>query len=144
MIGGRDSPLLNGSIQLSVNERRKSMAAQDTCCTIVPYFKVAGGKLRVFKEVCEQLVEKSRSEAKCLYYGFSFDGDQAHCREGYADADGLLAHLENVGALLQEALQVAEISRLEVHGPESELNKLREPLAGLKPQFFTLECGFRR
>jgi predicted nucleotide-binding protein len=25
-----------------------------------------------------------------------------------------------------------------------ELDKLREPLAGLKPQFFTLEYGFRR
>ncbi len=120
------------------------MAAQDTCCTIVPYFKVTGGNMQVFKEVCEKLVEKSRSEAKCLYYGFSFDGDQAHCREGYVDADGLLAHLENVGPLLQEALQLAEISRLEVHGPESELKKLREPLAGLKPQFFTLEYGFRR
>ena len=24
----------------------------------------------------------------------------AHCREGYADAEGVLAHLENVGELL--------------------------------------------
>ena len=38
----------------------------------------------------------------------------------------------------------SEITRLEVHGPESELDKLREPLAALNPQFFTLEYGFRR
>jgi len=55
-----------------------------------------------------------------------------------------LAHLENVGSLLEEALKISELTRLEVHGPEEELAKLREPLAGLKPQFFTLEYGFRR
>lgn len=60
------------------------------------------------------------------------------------NAAGLLAHLENVGALLEEAFKIAEITRLEVHGPEAELDKLREPLAGLNPQFFTLEFGFRR
>ncbi len=30
------------------------------------------------------------------------------------DAEGLLAHLENVGALLQEALTLSDIERLEV------------------------------
>jgi len=120
------------------------MATQDKCCTIVPYFKVHSGKLEAFKTLCEQFVEKTDAEPKCLYYGFSFDGDQVHCREGYEDAGGLLAHLENVGDLLQEALKIADITRLEVHGPEEELSKLREPLAELKPQFFTLEYGFRR
>ena len=37
-----------------------------------------------------------------------------------------------------------ELTRLEIHGPEEELAKLREPLAHLKPQFFVLEYGFRR
>jgi quinol monooxygenase YgiN len=120
------------------------MAAQDKCCTIVPYFKVSSGKLDSFKELCEKFVEKTNSEPKCLYYGFSFDGDLAHCREGYADADGLLTHLDSVGTLLEEALKISELARLEVHGPEEELAKLREPLAKLKPQFFTLEYGFRR
>jgi hypothetical protein len=56
----------------------------------------------------------------------------------------MLTHLENVGALLQEALKIAEITRLEVHGPDAELTKLRGPLAAFKPQFFTLEYGFRK
>ena len=119
------------------------MAPQDKCCTIVPYFKIKDGKTKEFKKLGEQMVAKSKEEAKCLYYGFSFNGDEAHCREGYQDADGLLVHLENVGALLGEALQIADITRLEVHGPEQELAKLREPLAGLNPRFFVLEIGFR-
>jgi len=52
--------------------------------------------------------------------------------------------LENVGGLLEEALKIADITRLEIHGPAQELEKLREPLADLDPQFFTLELGFRR
>jgi quinol monooxygenase YgiN len=124
--------------------KRSPMATADTLCTIVPYFKAHADKLDDFKKLCTQLVEKANEEPKCLYYGYTFNGDQAHCREGYVDADAVLAHLENIGPLLQEALKVADITRLEVHGPEAELAKLREPMAGLNPQFFTLECGFRR
>lgn len=120
------------------------MSVKDKCCTIAPYFKVSAGKLDEFKKLCEQFVAKTKQEAKCLYYGFSFDGSQAHCREGYEDAEGLLAHLQNIGALLEQSLKIAELTRLEIHGPEEELAKLREPLAHLKPQFFVLEYGFRR
>ena len=110
----------------------------------MPYFKVQNGKLGAFKEICEQLVAKTSKEPKCLYYGVSFNGGQAHCREGYEDADGVLAHLVNVGYLLQEALKIAELKRIEIHGPEDEVAKLREPLAEMQPRFFTLEYGFRR
>ncbi len=119
------------------------MTTQDTCCTIVPYFKVKSGQLEAFKELVKEFVKKTKAEADCLYYGFTFNGDQAHCREGYKDAAGLLLHLDSVGALLEEALKISDITQLEVHGPEEELAKLREPLAGLNPQFFTLELGFR-
>ncbi|WDN88897.1 hypothetical protein BuS5_01865 [Desulfosarcina sp. BuS5] len=120
------------------------METQDKCCTIVPYFKIQNGKLEAFKELCEKLIQKTFKEPECLYYGFSFDGYEAHCREGYADAEGLLTHLENVGSLLEEVLKIADITRLEIHSTEEELAKLREPLADLKPQFFTMEYGFRR
>jgi len=120
------------------------MATQDTCCSIVPYFKAHAGKLDAFRALCERFVSKTSSEPKCLYYGFSFDGDQIHCREGYADAEGALAHIENVGALLQEALTLADLLRLEIHGPEQELAKLRDTFAPFNAQFFVLEYGFRR
>ncbi len=120
------------------------MATQDRCCTIVPYFRAHAGKLDEFKGLCEKFVEKTKQEPKALYYGFSFEGEEIHCREGYEDAQGLLTHLENVGSLLSEALKISDITRLEVHGPAEELAKLRGPLESLKPRFFTLEYGFRR
>ena len=120
------------------------MPTLDTCCTINPYFRVAEGKLAKFRELADQCVARTRDEPLCLYYGFSFDGDVAFCREGYVNADGLLHHLGNVGQILQEVFRIADIVRVEVHGPEAELAKLRAPLAQLNPQFFTLESGFRR
>ncbi|RMF22687.1 MAG: hypothetical protein D6756_10095 [Cyanobacteria bacterium J083] len=116
----------------------------DKCCTIYPYFQVKPGKLADFKKLCQRLIEQTQKEPKCLYYGFSFAGDLVHCREGYEDAEGLLAHLNNVDSLLAEALNLAELTRLEIHACETELAKLREPLAHLKPKFFTLAYGFRR
>lgn len=122
------------------------MATQDKCCSIAPYFRVSEGQLEAFKQLCDQFVEQTNRESKCLYYGFSFDGDQVHCREGYEDAEGLLTHLENVSSLFEEALKISELTRLEIHGSEEELAKLREALSNLKPQpqFFTLKYGFRR
>lgn len=61
------------------------------------------------------------------------------CREAYESAEGLLAHLDNVGALLAEMLKMADLTRVEVHGPAAELEKLKAPLAHLNPKWFTLE-----
>jgi hypothetical protein len=120
------------------------MSIDDRCCTIVPYFQVSVDQLDAFKSLCRRFVERTASEEGCLYYGFAFKGTVVFCREGYSGADAVLAHLANVGPLLDEALRMATILRLEIHGPESELAKLRGPLASLNPDYYVLECGFRR
>ena len=92
------------------------MATQDTTVTIVPYFKVRAGKIQELKALCERLVEKTKTEPSCLYYGFSFNGDIVFCSEGYEDAHAVLAHLQNVGALLGELPNLIHFVRFEVHG----------------------------
>jgi quinol monooxygenase YgiN len=120
------------------------MELTDPSCTLAPYFKIHDGKLDQFRSLGEQLVEKTAQESKCLHYGFSFNGLQAHCREGYSDAEGVLAHLKSVDALLSQLLKIAEVTRLEIHAPAAEIDKLREPLSAFNPDFFTMEIGFRR
>jgi quinol monooxygenase YgiN len=117
------------------------MLKTDTCCSLAPYFEVNDGQLDAFKALGRQFVERTRTEPGCVHYAFSFSGNIAHCREGYDDAGALLAHLENVGALLQQALKIAKIVRLEVHAPAAELAKLKTPMAGLNPQWFELDGG---
>ena len=121
------------------------MFNSDTCCTLVPYFKINDGQLDAFKALGPKFIEKTKNEAGCMHYAFSFDGHNAHCREGYDNAEAILTHLDNVGEILGEALKLSELARLEVHAPAAELDKLREPLAELNPQFFVLEAnGIRR
>ncbi len=120
------------------------MALEDKVCTLVPYFTVQDGKLDEFKALGEQMVERTKNETGVRFYGFSFAGQRAHCREGYDDAAGVLAHLENVDALLKQALGIASLDLLELHGPADELAKLQGPLAALNPTYFTMETGFRR
>jgi len=120
------------------------MATQDTCCSVSPYFQINPGKAAVFRAICEKYVEWSSREPGCLYYGFSFDGDLAHCREGFVDADALIAHIYNLRPILHEMGEVSSLVRIEVHGQEAELAKLKEPLAGLNPQYFVLEFGYRK
>jgi quinol monooxygenase YgiN len=120
------------------------MFTPDTCCTLVPYFEVQDGQLDAFKALAQKLVAKTRMEPGCMHYAFSFSGNVAHCREGYADAAALLAHGQNVAELLGQALKIAKIVRFEVHAPQAEIDKLRGPMASRNPQFFALEPGIRR
>ena len=104
-----------------------------------PYFKVHPGKMEMFKAGLPAFQKKTATEKGNLFYGFSSQGDEVFCREGYVDAAGLLTHLDNVGALLAEALKISELIRLEIHGPAAELEKLKGPLAHLKPAWFVME-----
>ena len=120
------------------------MHKTDACCTLVPYFQINDGQVEAFKALGPQFVARTRTEPGCVHYAFSYNGSQAHCREGYDNAEALLAHLDNVGALLGEALKIASLVRLEVHGPAAELAKLHGPMTALNPQYFELADGIRR
>lgn len=109
--------------------------------TLAPYFKIQSGKLEEFLSLMPAFVERTATEPSCIYYDFFRNEDIAFCREAYVGAAGILAHLDNVGDLLDKFLAISELIRLEVHGPVEEIEKLREPLAALKPDFFVREIG---
>lgn len=112
--------------------------------SIHPYFKVKPGKMAEAKEVLARFVEATTSESTNLYYDFTINGDLIFCREAYVGAQGLLDHVSNIGLILAEFLMIADVARLEVHGSAVELDKLRGPLADLKPEFYVFECGVPR
>src|SRR5881392_4041078 len=104
-----------------------------------PYFKVHPGKLDAIKAMLPQFTARTATEKAMLLYEFSWNGDEVFCREGYTDAEGVLAHLDNVGAMLAEWLKISDLIRVELHGPTNELDKLRKPLAHLNPVWFVVE-----
>src|ERR1044072_8840224 len=103
-----------GSTLRAVRCRLRRMNPLSNFVSLHPYFKVHPGKLEALKAAFPAFIEKTANEEKKLFYGFTINGDEIFCREGYADAEGLLAHLDNVGALLAEGLKIADLIRLEV------------------------------
>ena len=112
--------------------------------SIHPYFKVHSGQMEAAKAFLRRMVENTLPEAKCLYYDFTINGDEVFCREAYIGADGLLEHIASVNPILSEFLQIADVIRVELHGPAEELEKLKEPMAALNPTYFVHDCGVLR
>lgn len=120
------------------------MTTENTTCTIVPYFQIQDGQVNQAKALCASMVEQTKAEPLCRYYGFFLDDHTLFCREGYENAEGVLAHIKNIGPLLGQLLELAEMTTLEIHGPADQLEQLKGPLAELSPRYFTRECGFEK
>jgi len=116
----------------------------DNAISIHPYFKVKDGQMEACKSLLPQFCKKVASEEGCLYYNFTLKDDAVFCREAYQDAGGVQAHLENCGALLEKFFTIADLTRIEVHGPAEELEKLKPTLDDLNPEYFICECGIGR
>jgi len=112
--------------------------------SIHPYFTPHEGRFAVFIAMLPEFVERTRREEDVLFYDFTVCEPQIFCREAYSGGEGALAHLENVADLLGRALEIAELTRLEIHGDAAELDKMREPLADLPVKWFVLEAGLQR
>jgi hypothetical protein len=80
---------------------------------------------------------------------YSLEHEVASCASGAADVllrgsgDPSSAQLRDP-AELERALKISELTRLEIHGMDEELAKLRGPLADFHATYFTLEFGIRR
>ena len=120
------------------------MSDSTNVVSLHPYFKARPGRLAEAKAMLPSFVAKTSTEKLVLHYDFTINGDEIFCRESYTGAEGLLAHLENVGTLLGEFLKLVDLTRLEAHGPAAELVKLKGPLENLKPTWFVYECGLKQ
>ncbi|MBL7115665.1 MAG: hypothetical protein ISS35_07850 [Kiritimatiellae bacterium] len=118
------------------------MSTFDKAVSINPYFKIKEENMDACKGFLARFCELVGSNEKdCLFYNFTFMGDVLCCREAYKDAAAIMAHLENCGAALGEFLGIAELLRIEVHGPAEELDKLKDAFADFNPDYYVCECG---
>ncbi|EOD34454.1 hypothetical protein EMIHUDRAFT_441276 [Emiliania huxleyi CCMP1516] len=109
------------------------LVSDETLCVLV-YWKIKD--YAKFLAGVKDFQHLTRQEEKVKYYGFCVYGSKAICREGYDSAEGFLEHLQNVDGPLKTAMQCADIESVEVHGPSSEVNKLRERLKSFPAVFW--------
>lgn len=112
--------------------------------SIHPYFKFQPDQRNAVKSLLPAFLDRTATEPGVLHYDFTMSEDTLFCREAYRDAAALLAHVANVGALIEQMLTLSTLVRVEIHGPAAELEQLRAPLAGLNPTWYLSECGLPR
>ena len=112
--------------------------------SIHPYMRANPGKIGELRALFPRFVERTAKEPLNLFYEFTVNGDVTFCREAYIGAEGVQAHLANVGDLITEQMKHGTIFRLELHGPAAELDKLRSGLAHMNVEWFVKEAGVKK
>ena len=72
-------------------------------CSIHPYFTFTAPKEKI-TPIINEFVEKTKNESKCLYFAWSFNGNEMSVREGYENAQCVLEHFGNVGDSIEKLL----------------------------------------
>jgi len=127
---------------------RKATASEgkgeNTLCTMTPHYTISDWAAA--RPLMQGIVDKSSKEAGCNYFGWTKRGDTLHSLEAFVDGDALKAHVDNVRPLMDELQQgPAALERVEVHGPASELAKIKnaakDPWGGGKVEYFETTQG---
>ena len=120
------------------------LAQPYTFCSIHPTFTVIDWEEA--KPVMSDFVRKTRTEAGCLYYGWTLTGNKLKCREGYFDGNSVNVHLANVGDAIKALLAdgVATLDSIEIHGPSDQLEIVKPGTEALGTKYFAIDSGFSK
>jgi len=124
---------------------------EDGTVTLAPYFKLKD--VAKFKELWKADYENFGHKEDCVHYAFTFtDNSRAHCREAYKSGEAVIQHIMDVGKVFNSEVggcihpDVADLEKLELHGPALELEKVKkwnEEGPKIPFQYFVTEWGFR-
>jgi quinol monooxygenase YgiN len=124
-----------------------NIQSSDFLCTLHVHIKPndSSAASKLTSDIFKRLYHKTASEQGCLSYSFtsrqpSTSGDELFvCREIYKDGPAILAHLDNVGSLLKEMMEVATFPQFEVHGSRNELEAIQDQLPEGAQLWFVVE-----
>jgi quinol monooxygenase YgiN len=133
-----------GTITGAQLKERYAVHQASTVVSFHPYFEIAEGRKADFDELWKAILPTVQAEAGCLGYEFSFNGNIGYVRESYANAEAVFVHAANTAETMAKLLEFCKILNFDVVGSETELAKLREPLAALNPTFMVIDTGYRK
>jgi quinol monooxygenase YgiN len=111
-------------------------------CTVEPTFTLHDKAAA--EPFMAEMVEATRAEKGCVYYGWTICGNKLFCREAYVDGPAVVEHFRNavplVGAMLESG--AASLDKIEIHGPASEVEKTKVAADPLGAAYFTTEGTF--
>merc|ERR1712159_957233 len=118
-----------------------SVRETQTLMSIQPTFTIKSWEAAA--PIMAEFVEATKTETGCVFYGWTKEGDKLFCREAYVDAAGVLAHLDNVGALVGKLLEsAATLDKIELHGPSEEMDKCKGAMDAFGTTYWDIDSGF--
>jgi quinol monooxygenase YgiN len=110
--------------------------------TIHPVFTI--NNLEAAEPHMMKMVEGTKKEAGCLYYGWTICGNKLHCRETYVDGKAAVIHLQNAGPMVGEMLDsgACSLDYIYVMGDEDELEVVKPAADALGAKYWTVWDDF--
>ena len=102
------------------------------------------------RPLLDETVARMKLVSGCIYFGWTRCGDDLVCRQAYTNAEGVRAHLDGVGALIEQlASGPATLDSVSVHGPSTRLGECKAVMGekygvSVSPRYFALDSGFQR
>jgi quinol monooxygenase YgiN len=107
----------------------------ENTCTMMPHFIIKDWKTA--KPLMQEIIEAANDEPGCTYFGWEKSNNRLIARETFFDGDSMKAHVEKVRPLLDKLVAgPAELEKLEIHGPEIQVEKVKPVTDTFMPQYF--------
>lgn len=105
--------------------------ALSTHTMIYPRFTILDKE--AIKVHLDGMVEATKAETGCLYYGWTICGDKLQCRESYVDGKACATHLSNAGPLVGKMLEAgaAKLDSIGIMASEEDISACKEAGDGL-------------
>lgn len=112
--------------------------------SVIGYFSIPAAHAKAFRQNCADMIALREQESGHLASAYSFGADgTAVSREDYDSADAVIRHLELGSHIFESTQTLVTITGVELHGPEAELEKLKNLFSGMPPKTYVTEFGFR-
>merc|ERR1712159_243913 len=88
----------------------------------------------------------TRTEAGCMYYGWTIQGDKLFCREAYVDAAAVQAHLDNIVPSVGEMLDsgCASLDEINFMGPKAGWPTFKKSADSLGGVYWDVDSSFSK
>lgn len=115
----------------------------DESLTMITYYNVQD--MDTFANLTVEIAEAKKADDAVLSCSFSFNANQVVCVENFESAEKAKTHLENYADLAKRALETAEIEKVDVMGPEDQLEQLRESFNDVNVMFWAMaDTAFKK
>ncbi|MDH3671731.1 MAG: antibiotic biosynthesis monooxygenase [Gammaproteobacteria bacterium] len=112
---------------------------------VVAEVEIKRGRVDEFKTIAAEVIQRvEANEPRTWTYEWYLNEDESKCYvlEHYADSAATMAHMENVGPLLDRFFETCSIDNLSLFGEVSA--EVREAFAALNPSVFEHWSGVSR